>query len=100
MLGYLFFIGDRKKTDLPYQEESEAGCSWYRLRNEEAMTPESVVALAEASREKYGFRNFKLKGGVLSGDEEMEAVKALKARFPDARITLDPNGGLVARRSH
>ncbi len=92
MLGYLFFIGDRKKTDLPYQEESEAGCAWYRLRNEEAMTPGSVVALAEASREKYGFRNFKLKGGVLSGDEEMEAVKALKARFPDARITLDPNG--------
>ena len=92
MLGYLFFIGDRKKTDLPYQEESKADCSWYRLRNEEAMTPESVVALAEASREKYGFRNFKLKGGVLSGDEEMEAVKALKARFPDARITLDPNG--------
>jgi glucarate dehydratase len=56
------------------------------------MTPDSVVALAEASQEKYGFRNFKLKGGVLSGDEEMEAVKALKSRFPEARITLDPNG--------
>jgi glucarate dehydratase len=92
MLGYLFFIGDRNKTDLPYQEESGSDCSWYRLRNEEAMTPDSVVALAEASQEKYGFRNFKLKGGVLSGDEEMVAVKALKARFPKARITLDPNG--------
>jgi len=92
MLGYLFFIGDRNKTELPYQEESASICSWYRLRDEEAMTPDSVVALAEASQEKYGFRNFKLKGGVLSGDEEMEAVKALKSRFPEARITLDPNG--------
>jgi glucarate dehydratase len=29
---------------------------------------------------------------VLSGDEEIEAVTALAERFPDARITLDPNG--------
>jgi len=92
MLGYLFFVGDRSKTDLPYASEPDASCDWYRLRNEEALTPESVVALAEASREKYGFRNFKLKGGVLAGDEEMRAVAALKKRFPDARITLDPNG--------
>ncbi len=92
MLGYLFYVGDRKRTDLPYEDESNSDVRWYRLRNEEALTPDSVVALAEASREKYGFRNFKLKGGVLRGDEEMEAVKALKKRFPDARITLDPNG--------
>jgi glucarate dehydratase len=92
MLGYLFFVGDRKRTDLPYGEESASPCSWYRLRNEEALTPESVVALAEASQEKYGFRTFKLKGGVLSGDREMEAIRALKARFPKAGITLDPNG--------
>ena len=92
MLGYLFFVGDRKRTDLPYGEESASPCAWYRLRNEEALTPESVVALAEAAQEKYGFRTFKLKGGVLSGDREMEAVRALKARFPKAGITLDPNG--------
>lgn len=92
MLGYLFFIGDREKTDLAYEDESCSDVRWYRLRNEEALTPDAVVALAEASREKYGFRNFKLKGGVLRGEEEMEAVKALKKRFPDARITLDPNG--------
>jgi glucarate dehydratase len=92
MLGYLFYIGDKKRTELPYTEESDSDCAWYRLRNEEALTSESIVALAEAACEKYGFRTFKLKGGVLSGEAEMAAVKALKSRFPDSRITLDPNG--------
>ncbi len=93
MLGYLFFIGDRNKTDLAYRTEPGADNAWFRLRNEVAMDPESVVRLAEAAREKYGFNDFKLKGGVLSGDAEVEAVRALHERFPDARITLDPNGG-------
>ena len=93
MLGYLFFIGDRERTDLGYRAEREAGDAWFRLRNEAATTPESVVRLAEAARERYGFNDFKLKGGVLRGDEEMEAIVALHERFPDARVTLDPNGG-------
>jgi glucarate dehydratase len=56
------------------------------------MTPEAVVRLAEAARERYGFNDFKLKGGVLAGEAEMDAVIALHERFPQARITLDPNG--------
>ena len=92
MLGYLFFIGDRKKTTLAYQNQENDPCDWYRIRHEEAMTPESVVRLAEAAYEKYGFNDFKLKGGVLDGFEEAEAVTALAKRFPNARITLDPNG--------
>ncbi len=92
MLGYLFFIGDRNKTDLGYRDESGADDAWFRLRNEEAMTPESIVRQAEAAYERYGFKDFKLKGGVLRGEEEVEAIRALAARFPDARVTLDPNG--------
>lgn len=92
MLGYLFFIGDRSKTDLPYLSESDAEDDWMRLRREEALTSEKILRLAEASYERYGFRDFKLKGGVLSGAKEMEAVTALAQRFPNARITLDPNG--------
>lgn len=94
MLGYLFYIADRKKTDLPYRsidDETEKN-DWFRLRHEEALTPESIVRLAEAAHERYGFNDFKLKGGVLPGDEEIEAVTALHNRFPKARITLDPNG--------
>ncbi|WP_213950591.1 glucarate dehydratase [Tepidanaerobacter syntrophicus] len=92
VLGYLFYVGNPDKTDLPYYREPNAECEWYRIRHEEAMTPEAIVKLAEASAELYGFKDFKLKGGVLSGKEEIEAIKALKARFPQARITLDPNG--------
>jgi len=92
MLGYLFYVGDRRKTDLPYASEPDATDDWLRLRHEETLTPAAVVRLAEAAQQRYGFRDFKLKGGVLRGEEEMEAVTALARRFPQARITLDPNG--------
>jgi glucarate dehydratase len=97
MLGYLFYVGDRRKTDLPYRAEPDADNDWFRLRNEEALTPESIVRLAEATRERYGFNDFKLKGGVLSADAEMEAIVALHERFPEARCTLDPNGGWLLK---
>jgi glucarate dehydratase len=91
MLGYLFFIGDRKKTNLPYRKDQK-GDDWIRLRDEEALTPDAIVATAEAAYARYGFNDFKLKGGVLAGAEEMKAVEGLAKRFPKARITLDPNG--------
>ncbi|MBC7278739.1 enolase C-terminal domain-like protein [Nocardioides sp.] len=93
MLGYLFYVGDPDKTDLPYLREPDAADDWDRVRREVALTPEAVVRLAEAAQARYGFADFKLKGGVLPGEEEVAAVTALHERFPDARITLDPNGG-------
>ncbi|MGI4778687.1 MAG: glucarate dehydratase [Janthinobacterium lividum] len=97
MLGYLFYVGDKAKTDLPYVTDAGAGDDWFRLRHEKAMTPEAIVRLAEAAREKYGFDDFKLKGGVLRGDQEVEAIVALHERFPQARVTLDPNGGWLLK---
>ena len=97
MLGYLFYVGDKSRTDLPYNAEPDADNAWSRLRHEVALTPEAVVKLAEAARERYGFNDFKLKGGVLRGDEEVEAIRALHERFPDARVTLDPNGGWLLK---
>jgi len=93
MLGYLFYIGDRHRTELPYRSEPGADNDWFRLRNEKAMTPEAVTRLAEATHARYGFNDFKLKGGVLRGEQEVDAIRALHERFPKARITLDPNGG-------
>jgi glucarate dehydratase len=93
MLGYLFYVGDRKKTDLAYESDPGAADDWLRLRHEEAMTPEAIVRLAEATHARYGFTDFKLKGGVLRGEEEVDAIRALHERFPQARVTLDPNGG-------
>ena len=96
-LGYLFFIGDRTKTDLAYVTDPGAQDAWSRVRHETAMTPESVVRLAEAAYERYGFNDFKLKGGVLRGEDEVAAVTALHEHFPQARVTLDPNGGWMLK---
>jgi glucarate dehydratase len=92
MLGYLFYVGDRGKTALPYLAEPDARDDWSRLRREEALTAAGVVRLAEAAQARYGFEDFKLKGGVFPGEQEIGAIEALKHRFPQARITLDPNG--------
>ncbi|MBK6649026.1 MAG: glucarate dehydratase [Betaproteobacteria bacterium] len=97
MLGYLFYVGDRTKTELAYNSEPEAANNWFRVRHEVALTPETIVAQAEAAQERYGFNDFKLKGGVLRGDAEIEAVTALHERFPSARVTLDPNGGWLLK---
>ena len=97
MLGYLFYIGDRRRTELPYRSEPDADNDWFRLRNEKALTPEAVVRLAEATFARYGFNDFKLKGGVLRGEQEVDAIRALHERFPKARITLDPNGGWLLK---
>ncbi|MDX5628845.1 MULTISPECIES: enolase C-terminal domain-like protein [unclassified Brenneria] len=92
VLGYLFYIGDRLKTDLPYLAGETGKHEWYRLRHEKAMDSDAIVRLAEAAADRYGFKDFKLKGGVLPGEQEIDAVRALATRFPDARITIDPNG--------
>ena len=99
VLGYLFYLGDRTRTDLPYNSEPEASDDWLRLRHEKALDTVAIVRLAEAAHARYGFKDFKLKGGVLRGEEEIEAVQALHARFPQARITLDPNGGWLLKEA-
>ena len=97
MLGYLFYVADTRSTGLPYQRDPGASDDWLRLRHEPAMDAKSIVRLAEAAHGRYGFKDFKLKGGVLRGEEEIEAIVALSERFPDARITLDPNGGWLLK---
>lgn len=99
VLGYLFYVGDPDRTDLEYVREPDSDVEWYRIRREEALTPEAIVRQAEATYDRYGFHDFKLKGGVLPGTEEVRAVQALKERFPDARITLDPNGAWSLREA-
>jgi glucarate dehydratase len=92
VLGYLFYQADKKKTDLPYIDESASDNPWFRVRRNAAMDSSAIVEQAQALKEYYGFKDFKLKGGVLEGAKEMEAVEALASRFSDARINIDPNG--------
>lgn len=100
MLGYLFFVGPSGKTGLPYVkpgEDTSGSDAWAQVRHMEAMTPDAIVRQAEAAHARYGFNDFKLKGGVLAGEEEVAAVTALARRFPEARVTLDPNGGWLLK---
>jgi glucarate dehydratase len=92
VLGYLFFIGDRNRTGLPYRDGRNEQDEWFRLRGQESLTIPALLRLAEAAHSHYGFRDFKLKGGVLPGTFEMECVCALAEQFRQARITIDPNG--------
>ncbi|MCU1439150.1 MAG: gudD [Rhodoglobus sp.] len=92
VLGYLFFVGDKDKTGLPYLTEDSSTDDWSRIRREKALTPDEIGRQAEAAYNRYGFRDFKLKGGVLRGWDEVAAIKAVAERFPHARLTLDPNG--------
>jgi glucarate dehydratase len=98
VLGYLFYVGDTSRTDLPYSTD-HGDDRWSQLRRRPAMTTDAVVALAEAAQERYGFADFKLKGGVFDPHVEIDAVRALHERFPSARITVDPNGAWLVREA-
>lgn len=43
VLGYLFYVGDRTKTDLPYLAQSPGNHDWYQLRHQQALTRDAVV---------------------------------------------------------
>ena len=91
MLAYLFYVGDRRRTDLPY-DDGAGRAGWYAARDQEAVTPESIADLASHAVERYGFKDFKLKGGVMRPEEEIQAAAAIKRRYPDGNVTVDPNG--------
>ncbi|HEX4214380.1 MAG TPA: glucarate dehydratase family protein [Candidatus Dormibacteraeota bacterium] len=57
----------------------------------EALDPAGVVAQARRMSEVYGFRSFKLKGGVFPPAEEIAAIRALAEAFPGHPLRLDPN---------
>ncbi|MFT0532636.1 enolase C-terminal domain-like protein [Castellaniella hirudinis] len=98
-LGYLFYIGDARQAPLGYRQENTDDDPWFRLRNQPALDADAIVRLARAAHDRYGFRHFKLKGGVLAGEAEIEAVTALAEHFPQAHITLDPNGAWPLREA-
>ena len=103
VLGYLFFVGDHRRTTLDYcvgesRQDSESRLGetrlhdWERIRTQPALDAEAIVEQARAAKERFGFRTFKLKGGVLDGPVECECLRALAEAFPEAGVTIDPNG--------
>lgn len=57
-----------------------------------ALDPAGIVEQARRFDRAYGFRSFKLKGGVFPPDEEIAAIRALAEEFPGRPLRLDPNG--------
>jgi glucarate dehydratase len=92
VLGYLFFVGDHRRTNLEYHEAVTPLDDWERLRTQEALDAQAIVAQARAAQERFGFRQFKLKGGVLEGPAECECIRALAEALPGCGVTIDPNG--------
>ncbi|ORM35822.1 glucarate dehydratase family protein [Williamsia sp. 1135] len=56
-----------------------------------ALDPEGLVRQAHRMIDEYGFKAIKLKGGVFPPEQEIAAIKALRAAFPDLPLRLDPN---------
>ncbi len=92
VLGYLFFVGDARKTTLDYRIPDSPRDAWELVRTQEALDAAGIVTQALAARDRFGFTTFKLKGGVLPGVAECECIDALVEALPGAQITLDPNG--------
>ncbi|SFC59372.1 glucarate dehydratase [Nocardioides terrae] len=76
--AYLFY----KWAGHPGEAEDEWGA---------ALDPAGLVTQARRIIDDYGFSAIKLKGGVRPPEEEIEAIRALRAAFPDHPLRLDPN---------
>ena len=64
-----------------------------------ALDPDAIVAQARRIIDEYGFTAIKLKGGVFPPEEEMAAIQALRAAFPDHPLRLDPNAAWTPQTS-
>ncbi|OLB80896.1 MAG: glucarate dehydratase [Actinobacteria bacterium 13_2_20CM_2_71_6] len=85
--GYLFY----KWAGHPGEEPDEFG---------EALDPDGIVAQAKWLVDRYGFGSLKLKGGVFPPEQEIAAIHALRAAFPDHPLRLDPNANWTVDTSH
>lgn len=56
MLGYLFYVSDKNKTDLPYLDESKSTDPWFRYRREEILTHDRIVEEAQILQENMDSR--------------------------------------------
>ena len=53
----------------------------------------SMAAMAQVFHDRWGFRVFKLKAGVLSPEEELRTIAAMNGRFEGRfPLRIDPNG--------
>lgn len=82
-------LGGRLREEIPF-----AAYVYHRNNNAKGFgavdTLDDVVARAEELVAAQGFTTIKYKGGVKAPEEEIEILRALRARFPQARLRYDP----------
>lgn len=64
-----------------------------------ALDAAGLIKQAHKIIDEYGFKAIKLKGGVFPPKDEVEAIKALHAEFPDLPLRLDPNAAWTVETS-
>jgi glucarate dehydratase len=89
--AYLFYKYEGAGGRLGFGTDPNA-TGWAAARQRAALDPAGIVTQAQAMRQEFGFKSFKLKGGVCPPDEEIAAIRSLREAFgPDAPLRLDPN---------
>ena len=91
-------IGGRVRDAVPfsaylfYKHAGGGGDGQYEDKYGEVLTPEATVRECRQMVKQYGFREIKLKGGVLEPAVEIATVKALRAEFGENYpLRIDPN---------
>lgn len=91
-------IGGRVRNAVPfsaylfYKHAGSGGDEHYQDEYGEVLSPESLVRECRQMVDQYGFREIKLKGGVLEPDIEIESIRALRREFgPNFPLRIDPN---------
>ena len=89
--AYLFLKHEGAGGELEFGTDPTA-TGWAAARQAEALTPDGIVAQAQAMVAAHGFKSVKLKGGALEPDIEVACMHALRDAFgPDVPLRLDPN---------
>ena len=89
--AYLFLKHEGAGGELAFGTDPQA-TGWAAGRQAEALTPDGIVAQAQAMCDAFGFQSLKLKGGALEPEIEVACIRALHESFgPDIPLRLDPN---------
>lgn len=91
-------IGGRVRDAVPfsaylfYKHSGGGGEGQYADEYGEVLTPEATVRECRQMVNQYGFREIKLKGGVLEPAVEIATIQALRAEFGEEYpLRIDPN---------
>jgi len=90
-------LGGRVRDAVPFSaylfyKHTGGGGENYPDEYGEVLSPEALVHECGQMISQYGFKEIKLKGGVLDPDIEIESIRALRKQFgADVPLRIDPN---------